>query len=130
MTELHRKILIIDDDDLDRLAIERSLKEAGYMEVTSTATGEEGIYIANSRKPDLILCDIALPDADGFEICRRLRKSLKDSVKIIVMTGAVDALDGEKSLEIGAVGCVVKNPGYEELIEEVNEFFGVDGHES
>ncbi len=122
MIEHPHKILIIEDDEGDRLTIERKLKDAGYTNIAMTGTAEEGFYIATSTKPDLILCDIILPDANGFDVCRQLRERLGNSTKIIAMTGAVDALDGKKVIESEVIDCVLKDIGYGDLIRSVDYF--------
>ncbi len=67
------RILNVDDNDIQRYAVTKLLMAGGY-NVSEASTGEETLQMAASH-PDLILLDINLPDIDGFEVCRRLRRN-------------------------------------------------------
>src|ERR1700739_609860 len=68
------RILVIEDDDSMRAAIRRALLLAGY-EIIAAGTGQEGLDRAQSDVPDAIVLDLGLPDIDGIEVCRTLRRA-------------------------------------------------------
>ncbi|MCF8451316.1 MAG: response regulator transcription factor [Taibaiella sp.] len=89
-------ILVIDDDIQIRRLLEITLRASGY-EVEMAATGREGISIAASIKPDLVLLDLGLPDKSGQEVLREIREWFANPILVLsVLTGEeeiVDALD-------------------------------------
>lgn len=66
------KVLVVEDDPSIRTLLTSALSAAGYT-VTSAATGQEAMFQAGSRPPDLIVLDVMLPDTDGYRITRELR---------------------------------------------------------
>lgn len=101
-------ILYVEDDANSRILIRRVLTAEGY-EVVEAGDGPEGIELAQSTQPDLILMDINLPDMDGYEVTARMR-SLDDlrGVPIIAMTAYVMRGDRERTLAAGCSGYVQK----------------------
>ncbi len=96
------KILIVEDNDKNRLLIVDVLKYHGY-EVIEAKNGEEGIRMANDRKPDLILMDLHMPVMDGFKAIKILKKDpVTRDIKIIAVTSFAMAGDKEKVLTAGA----------------------------
>ena len=69
-----RSVLIVDDNDVDRKLIERTLERIGCR-VLSAVDGEIGLFIATAEKPDLILSDCNMPNMDGLTMCRKLKES-------------------------------------------------------
>ena len=97
-----KKILVIDDNPPSLKIIKKMLEQDGHF-ITTAKDGEEGVKKAISDKPDLVLIDTVLPGIDGFEVCRQIRESQgPDHPKIIIMTGAVDAIDAVKARRMGA----------------------------
>ncbi len=95
------KILLVEDNEMNRDMLSRRLKRKGY-EVVIALDGGEGVAMAQSEKPDLILMDISLPVMDGWEATRRLKVSSDtQSIPIIALTAHAMAGDREKSLEAG-----------------------------
>ncbi|GAB4538048.1 MAG: hypothetical protein Fur002_00890 [Anaerolineales bacterium] len=97
MTENHPKILIVDDDEIARAAIEALLADEPY-DLYFAANGYEGISMAVSLHPDLILLDVMMPNMDGFEACQKIRE-FSDTAEIPVMM--ITALDDNESRERG-----------------------------
>ncbi|HLN22009.1 MAG TPA: response regulator [Bacteroidales bacterium] len=98
-----KKILIVDDDMRNVFAI-TSVLEAGHMNVISAADGKKALQILE-KKPDfdLILMDIMMPEMDGYETVRRIRKSTKmRNIPIIMLTAKAMKEDRDKSLAAGA----------------------------
>lgn len=120
-----KKVLIIDDNDQDRKIIERFVRRAGYEEVLTAETGKEGISKAVSEKPDLVIIDTMLPETDGFEVCKEIRKNrASDTPKIIIITGSIDAVDAVKARRAGADDYCVKTSDFSSLIEAIRQLLG------
>jgi response regulator RpfG family c-di-GMP phosphodiesterase len=65
-------VLAVDDDPSGRYVVARVLREAGYR-VLEAASGADALALASAETPDLVVLDVRLPDADGFEVCRTLK---------------------------------------------------------
>lgn len=98
-------LLLIEDDDAIRTGLELALARQGH-HVTAAATGEDGLARLQEHRPDLIILDVMLPGIDGFEVCRRVRRS--DQLPIILLTARNDDIDVVVGLESGADDYVVK----------------------
>jgi two-component system, cell cycle response regulator DivK len=95
------KILLVEDNEMNRDMLSRRLERRGY-EVVIAVDGQQGVDLAQSTRPDLILMDMSLPVIDGWEATRQLKA--KDSVKatpIIALTAHAMSGDREKALEAG-----------------------------
>jgi len=102
---VREKILIIDDDPDILKILQENLRMEGY-EVFTAASGEEALRAAGRYTPDLIILDLMLPDLDGLQVCRRLRK--ESAVPIIMLTARDRVSDRILGLETGADDYVVK----------------------
>lgn len=98
-------LLLIEDDDAIRTALELSLSRQGHR-VATAATGEDGLNLLREQRPDLVVLDVMLPGIDGFEVCRRIRRT--DQLPIILLTARSDDIDVVVGLESGADDYVVK----------------------
>lgn len=120
-----KKILIIDDTETDRKILARHLGKAGYGEVVFAATGEDGVKMAQAEQPDLVITDTNMPGIDGFETCRQIREAAeKEHPKIIVTTGAIDAVDAIKARKCGADDYCVKTSDAEKLLAAIKNLIG------
>ncbi len=98
----HQEILVIDDDQVASGLLSRNLKRQGFR-TRRAASGREGLTIARSRHPDLILLDLRLPDMDGFDLCEQLSDAYETcGIPIIVLT-SMDRPDIVRRSR--AVGC-------------------------
>ena len=93
------RILIIDDDQRLAGMVSEYLGAAGYR-VTATATAREGEQRLKRESFDALILDLMLPDADGLEVCRRIRQT--SDVPILMLTARGDAMDRVVGLEVGA----------------------------
>jgi DNA-binding response OmpR family regulator len=93
------RILIIDDDQRLAGMVSEYLGAAGYR-VTATATAREGEQRLKREAYDALILDLMLPDADGLEVCRRIRQT--SDVPILMLTARGDAMDRVVGLEVGA----------------------------
>ena len=97
-------ILIVGDNDKNRTLVRDVLTFKGY-EVIETETGEEGVRLAQARRPSLVLMDIRLPGIDGVEALRRLRaEGTTRGIPVMAMTASVMTEDRQKILEAGFDG--------------------------
>ena len=101
------KILII-DDSIEHIKILISLLADQY-DVFFAKSGEEGLNLLETAKPDLILLDIVIPGMDGFEVCRRIKGSSKwQETPLIFISVQGDDDDETKGLELGAIDYIAK----------------------
>ena len=110
------KVLVVEDDPRISEVLEYALKADGY-EVVKAQRGREAIELAKRSTPELIVLDIGLPDIDGFEVCRAVRKS--SDAPIIFLTSRSDEIDRVVGLEIGGDDYVVKPFSPRELLARI-----------
>jgi two-component system, cell cycle response regulator DivK len=96
------KVLIVEDDEMNRESLSRLLKRRGF-EIVIGVDGQEGIDLAQSEMPDIILMDMSLPVIDGWEATRQLKASpATRAVPVIALTAHAMSSDRDKAL---AAGC-------------------------
>jgi CheY-like chemotaxis protein len=93
------KILLVEDNEMNRDMLSRRLQKKGY-DVVMALDGMEGVRMAQSERPDIILLDMSLPEVDGWEATRRIR-SAGCAAPIIALTAHAMSGDREKALEAG-----------------------------
>ena len=114
-----RKILVVDDEPVLVETIAYNLEQAGY-QVTTAADGSSALEAAHRETPDLIILDIMLPEMDGLEVCRQLRReSNTTTTPIMMLTAKGDEIDKVVGLEVGADDYVTKPFGRRELLARV-----------
>ena len=95
------KILLVEDNEMNRDMLSRRLQKRGY-EVVTAIDGREGLTLAQSEAPALILMDMTLPVLDGWEVTRQLRAvPATRAIPIIGLTAHAMAGDREKAIEAG-----------------------------
>lgn len=95
------KILLVEDNEMNRDMLSRRLAKRGY-EVLIAVEGEQGVALARTGSPDLVLMDMSLPVLDGWEATRRLKSDpATRSIPIIALTAHAMAGDREKAREAG-----------------------------
>ena len=110
------KILIIDDDIKLVNNIETYLKDFGF-KIESAINGREGLKKVEVFHPDLIVLDLMLPELDGFEVCKEIRK--KSSIPILILTARGEESDIVTGLEIGADDYLTKPFSLRELVARI-----------
>ena len=115
-----KKVLIIEDDIEIVNLLEIHLKDIDC-EVIKTYNGKEGLYVALNEEPDLIILDISMPEMNGIEVCKEIRK--KKSTPIIMLTAKVEEIDRVLGLEIGADDYITKPFSIREFIARVKAIF-------
>jgi DNA-binding response OmpR family regulator len=106
MVDASRQVLFVEDTSDTRDLVEFSLQGEGFA-VTSAQTADEGLSLARTREFDLILLDIGLPDKDGLELCRDIRR-FDQKTPIVFYTAFAELLDKEEAAKAGAQGCLRK----------------------
>src|SRR6202042_3565541 len=114
---LNPRVLVIDDEPNIRELVQVALNFHGCA-VTTGATGEEALQLADAYDPDLIVLDVLLPDIDGFEVCRQLR-SVANNVPVIFLTARDATVDTVTGLTIGGDDYITKPFSVEALIARV-----------
>jgi DNA-binding response OmpR family regulator len=109
-------VLLVEDEWSIAEPFARALARHGFRP-TVTGTGAEAIRLAESVRPDIVLLDLALPDGDGRDVCRRLR-GISD-VPVIMVTASCTVLDRVVGLEIGADDYVVKPFAVDEVVARI-----------
>jgi two-component system, cell cycle response regulator DivK len=95
------RILLVEDNDMNRDMLSRRLVRNGY-EVLLAMDGQQGIDMALSERPDLILMDMSLPVIDGWEATRRIKSNdATRQIPVIALTAHAMAGDREKTMEAG-----------------------------
>lgn len=114
MTKEH-VLLVEDDEDILQL-LDYNFRSAGF-DVTCAGDGLEALKLLGRRRPDLVLLDIMLPGADGFEVCKAIKRDAKTAhIPVIMLTARGEEVDRIVGLELGADDYVVKPFSPRELI--------------
>ena len=117
--EINRTILVVDDDRSILRTFTRILQKNGY-KIDTAETGKEAIEKADKNHYDLALVDIRLPDMDGTDLLAKIKKQLKNTIKIMI-TGFPSLESGVKALDEGADAYLVKPVKPEELLMLIKE---------
>ena len=118
------RLLYVEDNEMNRDMLSRRLQRRGY-EVLIAVDGEQGLSMAASEKPDVILMDMSLPVVDGWEATRRL-KAAPDTrrIPIIGLTAHAMATDRDKCLEAGCDDYDTKPVELGRLLEKIERLLG------
>lgn len=120
-TSLDAPILLIIEDNKDMITYVESLLEGQYI-IHTAKNGQEGIDLAISLIPDLIISDVMMPVKDGYEVCNTLkRKELTSHIPIILLTAKVNPQDKIEGIKYGADSFITKPFHREELIIQVQK---------
>ena len=124
---MSQKVLVV-EDDINIAELLRLYLEKDGFEVKIAHDGGEGLKLAESEQPDLVLLDIMLPVLDGWQVCRRLRKTTK--TPIIILTAKGETEDKVSGLEMGADDYIVKPFEVKELLARVHAVLRRIGEEA
>ena len=120
------KILIVEDDPHILLGLEEVLKSEGY-ETSACSRGDEAVAAVVKFQPTLIVLDVMLPGASGYEICKQLRTK-KISTPILMLTAKGQEIDKVVGLDLGADDYVTKPFGVRELLARIQALLRRGGH--
>ena len=119
---MSKRILVVEDQEDNRRIVRDLLTSVGY-ELAEAVTGPEGVTMAETYRPDLILMDIQLPGLDGYEVTRRIRANpALRQVPIIAVTSFALSGDDVKAFEAGCNGYVTKPYSPRQLLAKIREY--------
>jgi two-component system response regulator ResD len=113
------KVLVVEDEPAIADVVSRYLQRAGY-ETAIAATGQAALGRAEAARPDVVVLDLMLPDIDGLEVMRRLRRDDRGRGAIILLTARGEESDRIVGLRLGADDYVVKPFSPAELVARVD----------
>jgi len=120
-------VLVVEDEDNIALALDFLLTREGYTH-DRVADGDAALPKIRAMQPDLVLLDVMLPGASGYEICQTVRLDpLLKAVKILMMTARGSSIERRKGLAIGADGFITKPFELKELRDEVRRLLTPEG---
>jgi len=117
----HSHILVVDDEE-DYCHLVKTVLEPEGFRITTITDGEKALKAIPKLKPDLVILDVNMPKVDGYEVCRKIREELPESVKyvpIIMLTVRRRMTDKVKGLDIGADDYITKQFCPQELVMRV-----------
>lgn len=114
------KILLVEDNEMNRDMLSRRLTRNGF-EMVMAVNGQQGLDLASSENPDLILLDMSLPVLDGWEAARRLKADAATAkIPVIALTAHAMVQDKEKALAAGCDDFDTKPVELPRLLEKIN----------
>ncbi len=118
------KILLVEDNEMNRDMLSRRLERRGY-QVLIAVDGGQGVAMAQSEAPDLILMDMSLPVLDGWEVARQLKAAPETrGIPIIALTAHAMVGDREKAREAGCDDYDTKPIEFPRLVEKIEVLLG------
>lgn len=125
---LRKKRVLIVEDEESLLKLETILLTVKGFEVIGASTGKIAIEKIGVEAFDLVLLDIMLPDIDGFEVCRQIRKDPRTSaIPIIMLTGKKSQYDHDRGVLCGANAYLIKPFKSAIIIDEINRLLSLSG---
>jgi CheY-like chemotaxis protein len=113
------RILLVEDNEMNRDMLSRRLARSGY-EVVIAVQGEEGVALARTASPDLVLMDMSLPVLDGWEATRRLKADpVTRDIPVVALTAHAMSGDREKAREAGCDDFDTKPVEYARLLSKI-----------
>ncbi|SIS21765.1 Serine phosphatase RsbU, regulator of sigma subunit [Aquipseudomonas alcaligenes] len=100
------KLLLIDDDEVVRASLAAYLEDSGF-QVLQAGNGLQGLEVFEREQPDLIICDLRMPQIDGLELIRRISQ-INSEMPVIVVSGAGVMSDAVEALRLGAADYLIK----------------------
>jgi len=110
--------MLVDDHQMLRQGLRRSLEEEGFYVVGEASDGDEAVRLVPAAKPDVILMDVSMPDMDGVEATRRILQADPDK-RVVMLTMHADKDLIDAAIKAGAVGYLTKDCSTDEVIEAV-----------
>jgi CheY-like chemotaxis protein len=120
-----RLVLVADDDSALRRLVALYLLQFLDCEVLEAQDGDEAIRLALEREPDLLIVDVIMPRASGYEVTREVRRLLPGHLRVLLMSGSVLSGDMADAFKAGANAYLKKPFTGEELRERVQSMFAV-----
>jgi CheY-like chemotaxis protein len=116
------KTVLIIEDNLEIRENTTEILELGGFKVVGAENGKEGIAIAKDTRPDIILCDIMMPQVDGYQVIRELKSNPEtSSIPFIYVTASGEKSEVQLAMNMGANGYVRKPFDIKELMQVINQ---------
>ena len=112
---LRARVLVVDDDAAHRASLSRLLERAGH-EVVGAGSGTDVAALMEGERVDLVLLDLHMPEVDGYDVLRLLRRR-SDPPRVVIVTGAADDANIRQLLQLGANDLLRKPYDADELVE-------------
>ncbi|BBE30362.1 transcriptional regulator [Tepiditoga spiralis] len=121
------KIVVIDDSSINRMFIKTIIEEnLPKFEVFEAENGMEGFKLCKEEKPNVILLDIMMPELDGYEVCKMLKKEESTKrIPVIFLSALTDAEDKAKGFDVGGIDYITKPSEIKEVIARINTHAGL-----
>ena len=119
---MSQRILVVEDDPIGQKVVVDFLTARGYR-VSSARTGTEGVEKALRMKPDLVVCDVLLPQKSGFEVCFEIKRApeTRDTPFIFMSAVCKDAYSEQYATELKAQGYFVKPFPLKAMLDRIRE---------
>jgi DNA-binding response OmpR family regulator len=114
---MNKKVLVADDEKVVTDLIKLFFENAGFT-VTTAFSGKEALSALDKDSPEVVIIDLGLPDINGFEVIKKIRKEIPHTI-VIVITGFCDDASENKIRELGVEKYIKKPFGIQELLEDV-----------
>lgn len=115
------RILIIDDENVLRTNLRDVLTFEGF-DVVEADNGNTGVELAFKCQPDLVICDVAMPEMDGFAVLTRLREETStESVPVIMLTARAEPVARQRGESLGASAYITKPFTIDEILAVIRE---------
>ena len=120
-----KKILFIEDEPALQKTFGEVLKQEGYKTIPAL-DGETGLRLAKTEKPDLVLLDLILPRANGFDVLKKLKEDKETkNIPIIILTNLEEVGSVDKAIGLGATTYLVKTQySLEEVVDKIKKTLG------
>ncbi len=121
------KLMIVDDSNIIRGKISRTLSQHNMVVVATASNGEEAVRLFRETRPDVVTMDLTMPQMDGLECIRALRK-INAKAHILVVSALADKATAIQALKEGAQGFLCKPFSEGDLTEAMDELLGDDSN--
>lgn len=119
------RVVVVDDSATILALVAASLRRDGY-ELATAESGEQGLDLIRSERPEVVIVDANLPGVSGYDVCRTLREATGDhQPHVIILTAAARDTDRERALDVGANEFMTKPFSPNALRERVRELLGL-----
>ncbi|AWI74060.1 response regulator [Parazoarcus communis] len=124
MRRASKKIIVVDDNEIIRMALRAILRQAGFNVVGEARDGEAVIELVEKVGPDLVCLDVMMPGRSGLEVLAELRERFP-TLKVLMITGLSDRETVATVVDQGAVGMVLKPFNSARVVESVSRVLGL-----
>lgn len=117
-------VLVVDDEAILRANLREMLTFEGY-DVIEAENGAVAVQLAQRHLPDVIICDVVMPEMDGFEVLRQLRENqVTASIPMLLVTAQADKASVQHGLALGADGYILKPFAFNDVLSKVRSCLG------